>query len=63
LALAEHRAGRLLLSKHFCRPDRPSPNGLSVTPVFGEPAKPAMQEVRQGSQHCEEGRKQWSKAI
>ena len=63
LALADHRAGRLLLSKHLYRSDRPSPHGLSVTPVFGEQAKQAIQEARQQGQECQEGRKRWLKAI
>lgn len=60
--LADHRAGRLLLSKHLRRAERPSQEGLEASRRFPEEA-PAIVRAAQRLLQPQNRRPTWRKAI
>ena len=62
LALADSRAGRVLLAKKLRGDDRTPQEGLQAVQRFLEEAKQVVRTAQQQSQEREEGRKLWRKA-
>src|SRR5262249_41903876 len=63
LALADPRAGRVLLSRQLRRNDRRPEEGLRATRRFLQEARPAARTAPQRVRQHKEGRQQWLKAI